>query len=222
MIRMEPSCPKFPLYRRAILALTLSICLTLALVLSAASARAADAEAPLKVVKTELNQALTIVHNQQMPVAERRRELRALAERDLDLAFMARESLGDHWNEIAPAQRNEFVGLFTAFIEDAYLTQIQDYTNLQIDASQARLIPPNYAEVNATITQPHEDPMPVTFRLDRQGDKWLVYDVDVEGVSMVRNYRAQFNREINDHGLPRLLDDLRAKKKQLDALTGQP
>lgn len=193
-----------------------------ALLLAAAPCRAADEQTPLAAVNAELSQTLTILHDQQTSLPQRRRALRALAEHDLDLSFMARESLGDHWNEITPAQRDEFVGLFTAFIEDAYLTQIQNYAQLKIDANKARLIPPNYAEVDATVLQPHEDPMPVTFRLERKNHQWLVYDVDVEGVSMLRNYRAQFNREINDHGMPRLLADLRAKKTQLDALTGQP
>jgi len=71
-----------------------------------------------------------------------------LAERNLDLQWMARESLGDHWNEITPAERDEFVTLFTVFIEEAYLTRIQDYVELKIDVRKARLLRPNYAEVD--------------------------------------------------------------------------
>jgi phospholipid transport system substrate-binding protein len=186
-----------------------------------ASGLSAALETPKAMVQAQIGQTLTILHDQQMPLAERRRKLRALAEHDLDLPFMARESLGSHWNEISPAQRQEFVGLFTAFIEDAYLTQIQEYAQLNIAVGDARLAPPSYAQVDATVSQPHEDILPITFLMEQHGDGWLVYDVLADGVSMVRNYRAQFDREIKDHGMAALLDSLREKQEQLESLTGQ-
>jgi phospholipid transport system substrate-binding protein len=135
---------------------------------------------------------------------------------------MARGSLGDHWNEITPAEHDEFVSLFRAFIEAAYLTQIQDYVELNIDVSKERVASPDYALVDATVRQPHEDDLPLTFMLERRGDDWIVYDVEVDDVSMVANYRAQFNRVIKRQGLAQLLDDLRVKQKQLAALIGKP
>ena len=72
------------------------------------------------------------------------------------------------------------------------------------------------------MIQPEEDDLPITFMLERRGDDWLVYDVAVEGVSMVENYRAQFNRVIKRDGLAQLLTDLRAKQRQLMALVAKP
>jgi phospholipid transport system substrate-binding protein len=157
-----------------------------------------------------------------MPLEQRRRALQELAERNLDLDRMARGSLGDHWNELTPAEHDQFVSLFGAFIEAAYLAQIQDYVELKIDVGKERIVGPNDARVDATVIQPHEEMLPITFMLERRGDDWIVYDVEVEDVSMVQNYRTQFNRVIKRQGLAQLLNDLRAKQKQLAALIGKP
>jgi phospholipid transport system substrate-binding protein len=181
-----------------------------------------EAPTPLAKVKTTLGEALAILHDQKMAVEERRRALLELAERNLDLQRMARGSLGDHWNELTPAEHDEFVSLFGAFIEAAYLTQIQDYVELNITVGDERIAGPDYALVDATVIQPHEEVLPITFMLERRGDDWIVYDVEVEDVSMVENYRTQFNRVIKRQGLAQLLNDLRAKQKQLAALIGKP
>ena len=191
--------------------------------LAAAPARTAqETLAPLATVRLTLGDALAILHNRQMPVEQRQRALRELAERNLDLPRMARGSLDQHWNDLKPAEREEFVSLFSAFIEAAYLIQIQDYVELKIAVSKERSVGPDYAMVDATVIQPHEDDLPITFMLERRGNDWIVYDVEVEDVSMVENYRTQFDRVIREQGLAQLLNDLRTKQKQLAALIGNP
>jgi phospholipid transport system substrate-binding protein len=191
-------------------------------VVAPSRAAQADAAAPLTKVKTTLQDTLAILHNQSMPVEQRRRALQQLAERNLDIQQMARQSLSDHWNELNPADRDEFVTLFTAFIEESYLIQIQNYAKLDIAVSKARLSSTDYAEVDASVTQPHKEVLPVTFMLERRGNDWSVYDVMVEGISMVHNYRTQFDRVIERQGLQQLLTDLKAKQKQLATLISQP
>ena len=175
------------------------VCLALML-LGAASAGWTEAQgeatSPLSEVKATVNRAVAILHDQQMSVEQRRRELQQLAENRLDLAKMARGSLGDHWDELAPTQRDAFVTLFTAFIEDAYLVQIQDYVKLKIEVTGETITAPGYARVSATVLQPHEDPLPIVFMLERRDKDWIVYDVSFEDVSMVENYRAQFDHVI--------------------------
>lgn len=185
------------------------------------SARANSATSPLSEVKATVNRSVAILHDQEMSLEQRRRELQQLAEHHLDLAKMARGSLGDHWSDLTPAERNEYVSLFTAFIENAYLVQIQDYAKLNIDVTRETFTSPGYAQVSATVFQPHEDPLPIVFMLERNGDEWIVYDVSVEDVSMVENYHAQFDRVIRSQGMPQLLNALRQKKIRLAALVGQ-
>jgi phospholipid transport system substrate-binding protein len=197
--------------------------LVIVMVLATAPSPAAqEAPTPLAKVKTTLGEALAILHDQKTAVEERRRTLLELAERNLDIQRMARGSLGDHWNELSPAERGEFVSLFGAFIEAAYLAQIQDYVKLNIDVGKERIAGPDYAIVDATVIQPHEEAVPITFMLERRGDDWIVYDVKVEDVSMVENYHTQFNRVIERQGMAQLLNDLRAKQKQLATLIGKP
>lgn len=199
-------------------AVVLSTVLTVAAPsISVVHAESQVTKTPLATVNSELAQAIAIIHNPEIPLEERRRALRQLAESNLDLAWMARGTLGDHWSELAPNQRSEYVKLFTRFIEDVYLDKIQDYVQFKITVDKARALSPGLAEVEGTLTQPHEEPQPIIFQLEKRPDRWIVYDVAVEGVSMVENYRAQFNRVIEDRGLAQLFDDLRTKQKQLAA-----
>jgi phospholipid transport system substrate-binding protein len=197
--------------------------LTVALAIAAGSVspQAGGSEPdPLVEVKTSVGQAVAILHNSQLPVEQRRRELRALAEHRLDLPKMARGSLGRHWNDLTQAERDQFVPLFSAFIEDAYLSQIQNYETLEIDASKETRLDADHVNIAASVIQPGEDVLPITFMLERTGEGWVVYDVAVEDVSMVENYRAQFDRVIRSQGMPQLLSSLRRKQSQLGALVG--
>ncbi len=180
-----------------------------------ASAQPDTAASALAAVRSELNEAMAILHNRALPLAQRRAALRRLAERDLDLPWMAQATIRDHWSELTPTQRQEFVTLFTGFIEQIYLDRIQDYVDLNITVDKAELSAPGYAEVDGTVTNPDRSSNPITFRLEHKAAGWLVYDVALSGVSMVENYRAQFDRVIQDHGVNQLLNELRAKQQQL-------
>jgi phospholipid transport system substrate-binding protein len=180
-----------------------------------------DAGAPRGAVTSVIDDAIAILHNTRIPVEQRRRELRTLAERNLDLAGMSENVLGTHWTEMTPAQQREFVPLFEAFIEAAYLGQIQEYVKLKIDVGRQTLDGADHARVEAQVLQPGEDPMAITFMLERAPHGWLMYDVVVDDIGMVGNYRAQFDRVIRTRGLSRLEAELRLKQAKLDAMLGQ-
>jgi phospholipid transport system substrate-binding protein len=198
-----------------------AIAAVLELFLFAAIASASSEQTPLAAVKGAIDQTISILHSQQIPIEQRRRELRDLAEANLDLARMARGALGNHWSQLTPDQRDHVVPLFAAFIETAYLDQIQDYVKLNIDVASGSISGPNHARVSATVVQPGEGPVPIVFMLERQNGKWSVYDVDVEGISMVGNYRAQFDRVIRSGGIHQLMEKLKEKQAKLDTLLGQ-
>jgi phospholipid transport system substrate-binding protein len=175
---------------------------------------------PARATRAILSQAIAILHNTSISPAERRQEIMTLAENKLDFARMARGSLGHHWAELTPAERDRFVALFTGFFEVAYLSKIQDYANLEIHVSNERFAGLDYAQVDAVVVQPGSDNVPLTFMLARHGNNWMVYDVAIENVGMIENYRAQFDRVIRAHGLSQLMADLRAKQAQLGAGLG--
>jgi phospholipid transport system substrate-binding protein len=138
-----------------------------------------------------------------------------------DSTQMAKSTLGYHWRSLTPDQRADFTRLFTAFIEDAYLDKVQDYSGQQVQFGQARSLGEGYAAVDTTIVQLGKAPLPVTYLLEQSGNGWRVYDVTVDNISIIANYRNQFNRVINEQGFPKLMTDLRAKQQELGSQLGE-
>jgi phospholipid transport system substrate-binding protein len=182
--------------------------------------RALADNGPMGVTRTMVEQALQILRDKQMPIVERRRQLRAALEPRMDFNEMSRSALGYHWRSLSPQQRTDFSSLFTAFIEDAYLSKIQDYSGQQVDYLKANPIGAGYSRVDTVITQRGKQPLKVAYLLENKGGEWLVYDVTVDNISIVANYRNQFNRVINDQGFDKLMADLRAKQRELATLVG--
>jgi phospholipid transport system substrate-binding protein len=168
-----------------------------------------------------VNQALQILRDQQKSVVEKRRELKPLMEARFDSTEMAKSTLGYHWRSLSPEQRASFTQLFKDFIEAAYLDKVQDYSGQQVQFGQSRSLGQGYSEVDTKIVQPGKEPVPVTYLLQQTGDGWKVYDVTVDNISIIANYRNQFNRIINEQGFPKLMADLRAKQQQLGSELGK-
>ena len=182
----------------------------------------AHAQTSAKAATEEfVNQALQILRDRQKSVLEKRRELKPLMESRFDSTEMARSTLGYHWRSLTPEQRANFTQLFTAFIEAAYLDKVQDYGGQQVQFGQSRSLGQGYAEVDTRIAQAGKNPIPVTYLLEQSGSGWKVYDVQVDSISIIENYRNQFNRVINEQGFPKLMADLRAKQQQLASELGE-
>jgi phospholipid transport system substrate-binding protein len=182
----------------------------------------AQAQSNAKAATQEfVNQALQILRNKDKSVPQKRRELKPLIEARFDATAMARSSLGYHWRSLSPDERTSFTHVFTDFIEVAYLDKVQDYSGQQVQFGQSRSLGEGYAAVDTTIIQAGKNPIPVTYLLEQSGGGWKVYDVAVDNISIIANYRNQFNRVINQQGFPKLMADLRAKSQQLGADLGQ-
>jgi phospholipid transport system substrate-binding protein len=174
-----------------------------------------------ETTKEFVNQALQILRDKQKSVIEKRRELKPLMEARFDAAEMAKSTLGYHWRSLTPDQRSDFTKLFTAFIEAAYLDKVQDYSGQDVQFGQARSLGPGYTAVDTKIVEPGKEPIPVTYLLEKTDQGWKVYDVTVDNISIIANYRNQFNRIINEQGFPKLMAALRAKQQQLGSELGQ-
>jgi phospholipid transport system substrate-binding protein len=175
---------------------------------------------PASETRQIVAQAVAILHNTSISPARRRAALLKLAAAKFDFARMAQGVLGSHWAELSPAQRDRFVALFTGFFEAAYLSKIQDYANLDIRVGDEKFNDHHRAQVDASVIQPGEDTIPMTFMLAQRGTDWMVYDVAIENVGMIENYRAQFDRVIRAHGISQLMADLQAKQARLRAALG--
>jgi phospholipid transport system substrate-binding protein len=213
---MTPTSIQRFLQRRAILTLTL----TAALVLSLAPSRfltPAWADDPMSIVKTTVNQALGVLGDKSTPLSQRQDKLRQIVAATFDFTEMAKSALGYHWKEITPAQQQEFTNAFVAFIEDSYLSKINDYSGQQVNFLRASNEGAQYAQVNTDIVQPKGEAIHVNYRLLQENGTWKIYDVTVDAISIIANYRNQFNRVMNNKGYDTLIKDLKSKQAALAA-----
>jgi len=190
--------------------------------LSSVSFASPEPEPPLSNVQTLVDQATHILKLPGIPVEQRRAQLRGLAEQHLDFPVMGRSALGPHWQELSDSQRRNYVQLFTAFIEDAYLNRIQGYLDLKFTFVGQTLSGADHARVDTYVVQTNGERTKLNFELELKGDEWRIYDVDINGVSMIGNYRIQFERVINDQGFDALMSKLVRKQKELASLLGHP
>ena len=177
---------------------------------------------PMEVVKALVTPALQILADKSTPLKERQEKLRNLANSSFDFTAMSRSALGYHWKSLNDQQKKDFVETFTSFIEDSYLSKIQDYTGFEVQFTGESQPNPGYAQVKSSIIQPGKQPVPVNYGLRQDGGRWLVYDVTVDNISIIANYRNQFNRVMNSKGFDTLLSDLKSKQAQLEAQLGTP
>ena len=143
--------------------------------------------------------------------SERRAAVRKVAEEIFDLAETAKRALGPHWNQRTPAEREEFTQLFAELLEGTYISRIDEYGGERIRYTGEK-IDGDLATVQSRVLTKKGSEAPVEARLLRRGDKWLVYDVIIEGVSLINNYRTQFDHIIRRSSYAELVKRLKERK----------
>jgi len=174
------------------------------------------AESPLELVRRTTEQAVAVLQNPSLKDRPRERSEKfwQITLPRFDTQEIAKRCLGPHWNEITEEQRKEFVQLFVELVKRSYQSTLEHHTSdAQFSFDQER-IEGDVAEVDTRILAPsQEKPLSVNYRLHREGDKWLIYDVVAENVSLVRNYRNQFDRILKDSSYEGLVQALKKKIK---------
>lgn len=183
-------------------------------------------------VKMIIDQAIAVFKDQGVAPAEREVKLRAIAESRFDFEKMARTAVGMHWRDFSSQQRAEFVPLFTNFIEDVYLSRIEKYSvekvqetiqSSSIQFVKERIDGPDQAVVFSEVTlQNRPKPVDVNYLMKRDGDQWKIYDITLDAISVIANYRNQFNRVLNDGGYDKLVGIMRQKQQALGASMEKP
>ena len=149
-------------------------------------------------------------------VADRRVAVRKIANEIFDFGEIAKRSMARHWQPLSEAQRSEFVGLFADLLERSYISKIETYGGEKIQYTAER-VDGDYATVSTRIITKNGTEVPVDYRMIKRGDRWLVYDVSIEGVSLVSNYRTQFNKIIQTSSYNELVSKLKNKQDELMA-----
>jgi len=140
--------------------------------------------------------------------------IRAVVADRFEARLAARLVLGRDWDIRTPAEREEFVQLFKELVESAYISRIAARATVRPGLAVRyidEVIEGDRATVTATIESRDGREVPLEHRMIRQGDRWMVYDVSIEGVDLVQNYRAQFQRVLRRSSYPELVAELRTK-----------
>ena len=148
------------------------------------------AATPTEEVEATVRSVLNILR--QHPASETKELEQAIGQR-FGFEEMAKRSLGSHWRDLTPQQQQQFVRLFTDLLKDTYVDEIKAYNNEKVIFTGERR-DGAYAVVQSRIVPKDGPPISVDYRLQLTGDEWKVYDVIIENVSLVNNYRSQFNR----------------------------
>lgn len=141
---------------------------------------------------------------------ERRAAVRKVAVEAFDVQETARRALGPHWQARTPAEREEFVQLFAEVLEQTYISRI-DYFGGERLRFVSEKIDGDYANVRAHVITRQRTEVPVDARMLRKGERWLIYDVVIENVSLINNYRAQFDRIIRSGSYGELVKKLKSR-----------
>ncbi len=191
-------------YFRSVISLLLILGLT-------ATARAGE---PENKIRQATDKILSIVANPTLKgpskAEERRKLIRNVVDEQFDWTEMARRSLGRHWAERSEAEKKEFVPLYAELLERTYLRKVEDYSGEKVRYEGETTEGENATVKVKIVTRKNKD-IPVEYRLKKDAKGWLVYDVSIEGVSLINNYRTQFNSIIMQSSYENLLKVLKAK-----------
>ena len=174
---------------------------------------------PTEQLKTQLERVLKVVQDTEVKQGGRaaeRRAVRKIAEEIFDFSDTARRALARHWAQRSAAEREEFVALFTDVFEHAYLSKVELLQGDRV-AYLGDSVEGDVATVRTRLTTKQGSQLDVDYRMQHRGPsgRWLVYDVLIEGVSLVDNYRNQFNSVIQRSSYQELLRRLKAMQGQL-------
>ena len=172
------------------------------------SGKSANAGEPTEAIRGAVNQGVEILKNAKLDGQKQRSQvidrLRQIVYPLFDFNEMAMRSLGANWRRLTPQQRKEFVATFTALLEKTYADQIDLYNGQQV-VYTGENIDGDYAQVDSRIIDKNGQTYSVIYKLHRVDGKWRIYDVVAENISLVNNYRAQFNRVIAKSSFEELL-----------------
>lgn len=176
-----------------------------------------SAASATEAVRATIDEVLRILADKDLKQPSRAEERRKLLEKTVGARFdyqeMSRRSLGAPWNQLADKDKHEFVDLFRTLLTNTYADRVESYSGEGVQYLNERT-EKDYAEVRTKI-QSGKTEIPMDYRLMNKNSDWRVYDVVVDGVSLVNNYRGQFSKILRTSSYPELVDQLRKKSDKI-------
>jgi len=183
------------------------------------SVQSAVAGGATEAMKSTIDEALKIIQDKGLKqpgkAEERRRRLEQVVGDRFDYQEMSRRTLGAPWNTLSDKDKEEFVALFKTLLTNSYADKIESYSGEGVQYLNERT-EKDYAEVRTKVLTGKVE-IPLDYRLLNKGDNWRVYDVVVDGVSLVNNYRGQFSKILRSSNYADLVDQLRKKSDKIKA-----
>ena len=175
----------------------------------------AFAGVPLDTVKANVNSVLDILRDPKLKGEAgkkvKEQKIQAAAEKLFDFVELSKRTLGLNWNNFTPEQRKEFVHLFETILKDAYIEKITSYDNEPVNFTKEAPLSETTVEVSSVVVLKGGQQVPVNYRVIKKENDWRVYDVVIEGVSLINNYRTQFREILGNNPPEKLLESLRKK-----------
>ncbi len=172
---------------------------------------------PLDAVQASVNKVLEVLRDPKLKAASaketEKQKLRVIYEQMFDDVELSKRTLARHWNSLNVAQRKEFVVLFRQVLEKAYIDKILAYSDEKVVFERENMVSGTLAEIQTKIVTSSKE-IPIFYRVILKDGTWKVYDVVIENVSLVLNYRTQFNDILAKNTPEQLLETLRKKVKE--------
>jgi phospholipid transport system substrate-binding protein len=187
--------------------------ITLVVLVLAAPAHAATPTETIQGRVEEVQKLSRMPRDSAQGMEQRRTEMRRIADGLFDFTEMARRALGKHWADRTAAERQEFVRLFSDLMTRAYLGKLDSYAGEAINYVGEK-VTGDQAVVQSRVITVKKSEVPIEYRLHKVGDRWAVYDVFIENVSLLSTYRSQFDRIIQTASFGDLLKRMRQKEQE--------
>jgi phospholipid transport system substrate-binding protein len=188
--------------------------ISLALAALYSSLAQAQTQTPTAYVRGILDQVLAIQNKPGLAAQEtaRAREIRQVIQRSFDFPLMAQNSLGPAYGRLGAGQRREFTDTFSYLFQDSYTRLVLKFLKQETIKYQQERLEDGKARVSTAIARSNET-IPVDYLLHRTSQGWLLYDVVVDGVSILENYRSQFSQVIRTHSFDYLLNQMKTQRR---------
>lgn len=189
--------------------------LTVSVFTIATGGSASATEKPMDQLQVAVDDILKILQSAELKGPEKKGERHQLVLNIVadmfDFREMARSSLGQSWNTLTPEEKDTFVGLFTTLVEQRYIGKIDSYNNQKV-VYKKQLVKGDKAMVYTAIIDKDLE-IPIVYRLEKNKDKWLINDLKIENVSLIVNYRRDFDSIIRKEQFAGLVEKI---SKQLE------
>ncbi|HNS15997.1 MAG TPA: ABC transporter substrate-binding protein [Syntrophorhabdaceae bacterium] len=173
-----------------------------------------SAGAPLDTINSNVSSVIDVMRDPKLKgeAGKKVKEQKIIdaAEKLFDFVELSKRTLGLNWNKLTPEQRKEFVDLYKTILKDAYIDKLTAYTDEKINYTKEVPLSETIVEVQSIVTTKKAD-VPIYYRVIKKEGGWKVFDVIVEGVSLIGNYRTQFREILGNNPPSTLLDTLRKK-----------